>query len=121
MEDSPTPTYTESDAGEMVIHTAKANLVCSKVRKSFNLCRATPLGRVIETSVCSRYAKDLLQCFHDVRSHIRECDMEYQEVYRCVQRRKDKEGFFSVAMCEGDLNNYLNCVESGTVNWTNYS
>jgi hypothetical protein len=121
MEDSQTPTYSESDAAEMAIHCAKANLVCGQVRKLFNICRASPFGRVIDPSVCSRHAKDLLQCFHDVRLHLRECYPEYQEVSKCAERRKDKEGFFAVAMCEGPMNNYMNCAEPETAHWAEYS
>lgn len=121
MEDSETPTYSESDAVEMVIHSAKANLVCGKVRKLFNMCRASPFGRVIDPSVCARHAKDLLQCFHDVRISLRECSHEFEEVRTCVERRKTKEGFFSVPMCEGVLKNYLHCEEPDTVHWSDYS
>lgn len=47
----------------MIIHSIKANKVCKDERKSFNLCRSTPLGKFVEPEFCKDNAEKLINCF----------------------------------------------------------
>ena len=117
----PPPTYTDEDAFGMLVHSVKANKVCGEVRRLFNLCRAAPFGRIIDPRVCERYALDLVDCFHSVQQVSEYCSHEFNEVRSCVERRQNKEGFFSVAMCEGMMHNYTSCEDPATLKWASYS
>ena len=112
--------YTEADAPEMLVHATKANQVCGRVRKSFNLCRSGPFGRVVDPRVCLNHAMNLIQCFHEVKNVPRNCAEDFAEVRDCVERRKTKEGLFSVAMCEGAMRNYASCEDPATSKWAEY-
>ena len=51
---------------EMVIHSARANRLCKELRKDFNLCRATILGKLVEPQYCEDKASKLIDCFQEV-------------------------------------------------------
>ena len=55
--------YTEDESLEVIIHSIKANQDCKPIKKKFNLCRATVLGKLVEPESCMEDAKELITCF----------------------------------------------------------
>lgn len=46
-----------------MIYSIKGNQVCKDQRKSFNLCRSTPLGKHVEPEFCKDSALSFIDCF----------------------------------------------------------
>lgn len=58
--------YTNDESLEVIIHSIKANSVCKPLKKRFNLCRSTVLGKLVEPESCMADAKELVTCFQQV-------------------------------------------------------
>ncbi|CAK58200.1 unnamed protein product (macronuclear) [Paramecium tetraurelia] len=52
---------------QLMIYAIKGNHVCKEQRKSFNLCRLTPLGKYVEAEFCKDNAVALVDCFLKVQ------------------------------------------------------
>jgi hypothetical protein len=104
---------------ELLLHSLKANSLCGDVRKVFNLCRATPVGRVIDPSYCKGHAEALVSCFAQVRSVPPSCAEALSKAKKCITPYRDR--FVLPGQCEKEARDYVECHVAGFEDYLTYS
>ncbi|CAD8195931.1 unnamed protein product [Paramecium octaurelia] len=92
-------TYTNDESLQLMIYAIKGNHVCKEQRKSFNLCRSTPLGKYVEPEFCKDNAMTLVDCFLKVQRNGK-CNYSFQKVFDIA-----KTGQYA----QESLEDYLKC------------
>ena len=77
-------TWNVDEKTEFFLHSLKAERICPEVRKVYNICRASPFGKVIDPSLCALHAKNLIDCFEEARSSYPPCNFEFQQAKDCI-------------------------------------
>ena len=90
---------------DMLLFSLKAANMCSEIRRSFNLCRATPFGRVADPSYCKSHALSLIQCFETCKSM---CPEEFSIAKSCIADKS--EGVLQWGSCEDEVESYIKCL-----------
>ncbi|CAD8104964.1 unnamed protein product [Paramecium sonneborni] len=92
-------TYTNDESLQLMIYSIKGNQVCKDQRKSFNLCRSTPLGKHVEPEFCKDSAISFIDCFLGVQRN-KKCHQQFQKVFDIA-----KTGQYA----QESLEDYLKC------------
>mmetsp|Transcript_117449 Transcript_117449/g.165165 ORF Transcript_117449/g.165165 Transcript_117449/m.165165 type:complete len:111 (+) Transcript_117449:63-395(+) len=105
--DTPLYTYTAPEAFEYSVHAIKGNRECKLEKKTFNLCRASLNGKLVNPQECLAPALDLINCFQKVRQNkVRPGDAE--KFTNAVNCGSDSFGKSSFGGCSKEINEYLN-------------
>ena len=110
--------WTDSEKTETFLHCLKAEKICAEVRKVYNICRASPFGRVIDPSLCGIHAKNLIDCFEEARDMYPPCQYEFQTARDCIA--KAKQEWVSVTSCEEETKKYENCFHPSLSKYEGY-
>lgn len=92
--------YSDYEKQEMLVHSIKANKVCSEIRKKFNLCRGNLQGKLIDPTYCEPDALSLIDCFQKVRKDTGECKQIFDKIMVSMETKTN---------CDELLSNYLTC------------
>lgn len=99
--------WNDSEKIEYFLHSLKAERLCSEVRKVFNICRASPFGKVIDPGLCALHAKNLIDCFEEAKDVYPPCNFEYKNAIDCITQGTSSS--FSFASCEKEVEKYQDC------------
>ncbi|CAG9335698.1 unnamed protein product [Blepharisma stoltei] len=99
--------WTDDEKIEMLLHSIKANTACGNVRKSFNLCRASPFGKTIDPGLCRFQAQTLIDCFEEIRKIPPSCQEEYSQAFQCVKTAQSE--FIRLTTCNKEVEAYELC------------
>lgn len=104
---------------ELLLHSLKGNHICGDVRKIFNLCRATPVGSVIDPSYCKAHAEAIIDCFSQVCKVPSNCQDAFIKAKNCMTPYKER--FVLPGQCEKEANDYKLCDVQGMEYYLTYS
>mmetsp|Transcript_53664 Transcript_53664/g.61510 ORF Transcript_53664/g.61510 Transcript_53664/m.61510 type:complete len:114 (+) Transcript_53664:40-381(+) len=92
-----------------LIQGAKGHDVCADERKIFNLCRANPIGSVIDPEICLTKAENFHNCFNNkvTQKDSTECKAKFDQVMKCAKTNDGK--WFSSGACQEIFNTYSRC------------
>ena len=88
-----------------LIYSYGAMGACKNERAQFLVCRATPLGKEGEPSVCENQVNKFLTCYSQVaRQANTKCNKEFQTIHDCL--KKNEGGSETSTVCSNDLENF---------------
>mmetsp|Transcript_36161 Transcript_36161/g.42277 ORF Transcript_36161/g.42277 Transcript_36161/m.42277 type:complete len:113 (+) Transcript_36161:63-401(+) len=100
--------YTTSEAAEILVHSVRASQDCKKIRKEFNLCRSTLLGKLVDPNYCLDKATQLVDCFQTVkRDEPAGRKDKFKLTAECVKQYYEAGTFSLPKSCNDELKQYL--------------
>jgi hypothetical protein len=110
--------YTDDEVLTNLLWSTKADSACAPVRKIFNLCRASPVGRMIDPSYCSSHALTLIQCYQEVKADST-CQVMFDAALTCLKEKK--EAWVTWGTCEEAVSAYVTCYEPACLKYSDYA
>mmetsp|Transcript_22385 Transcript_22385/g.40445 ORF Transcript_22385/g.40445 Transcript_22385/m.40445 type:complete len:119 (+) Transcript_22385:964-1320(+) len=110
--------YSEEEVLQNLLWSIKADSACGPVRKIFNLCRASPVGRLVDPGYCVPHAKSLISCYQQVKED-KSCHAYFDEALACLKEKK--AAWFVWDGCEEVVAAYLSCYEPACLKYSDYA
>lgn len=110
--------YSDEEVLKNLLWCTKADSVCGPVRKIFNLCRASPVGRLIDPAYCTSHAMTLIQCYQEVKKDTA-CQEAFQIALACMETKK--ESWIVWSGCEDAVKSYMSCYEPACMKYSDYA
>ena len=73
----------------------------------FNVCRASPFGKVIDPELCAVHAEVLVNCFEEARDVHPPCMHEFKQAKECINSATST--YINFTSCDQEIDQYQNC------------